>query len=301
MHGFLGPHSTMKVPAAALAALLLVAICSPAEAYLGDSGVAASSQKPGLWSLPGREPCSHWWDPHVYGEGWEQVVITGAGTQPQEWRLPGGSPWGIEHRWWRIPWEPQAEPLPQRGVSLGLSLCPHRHFPHRLLLHIPAPTCPTQTHHLCLHHQQHMHPASSDVSTQHCQALGWDSQSSNPSVSEGGQEGEGGKPRDMWGAASGNHHRHPIAPAEHPNIHFLPAAWSPRRGGWYAQTLRSPGWRRIWSTSRCRNSDPSPLPPQSSGLSPPAPDAQQSAWAASFFNWKIYSNWHTFVKWNFVC
>ncbi|KFQ85809.1 C-C motif chemokine 3, partial [Phoenicopterus ruber ruber] len=35
----------MKVPAAALAALLLVAICSLAEAQLGDSSVAVSSQK----------------------------------------------------------------------------------------------------------------------------------------------------------------------------------------------------------------------------------------------------------------
>ncbi|NXK21737.1 CCL5 protein, partial [Arenaria interpres] len=37
----------MKVPAVTLATLLLVAICSPAEAHLDDSGVAASSQKPG--------------------------------------------------------------------------------------------------------------------------------------------------------------------------------------------------------------------------------------------------------------
>ncbi|XP_059674085.1 C-C motif chemokine 4-like [Gavia stellata] len=36
----------MKVPAATLAALLLVAICSPAEAHLGDSGIAPSTQKP---------------------------------------------------------------------------------------------------------------------------------------------------------------------------------------------------------------------------------------------------------------
>ncbi|KAK4819097.1 hypothetical protein QYF61_025356 [Mycteria americana] len=35
----------MKVPAAALAALLLVAICSPTEAHRRDSGVAAPSQK----------------------------------------------------------------------------------------------------------------------------------------------------------------------------------------------------------------------------------------------------------------
>ncbi|KFP65703.1 C-C motif chemokine 4 [Cariama cristata] len=36
----------MKVLAGTLAALLLVAICSPAEAHLHDSGIAAFSQKP---------------------------------------------------------------------------------------------------------------------------------------------------------------------------------------------------------------------------------------------------------------
>ncbi|PKU43006.1 c-c motif chemokine 3-like [Limosa lapponica baueri] len=42
----------MKVPAVALATLLLVAICSPAEARLDDSHVAASSQKPGTIATP---------------------------------------------------------------------------------------------------------------------------------------------------------------------------------------------------------------------------------------------------------
>ncbi|XP_014822247.1 PREDICTED: C-C motif chemokine 5-like [Calidris pugnax] len=42
----------MKVPAVALATLLLVAICSPAEAQLDDSRVAASSQKPGTIPTP---------------------------------------------------------------------------------------------------------------------------------------------------------------------------------------------------------------------------------------------------------
>uniref|UniRef100_A0A8C0BT67 Uncharacterized protein n=1 Tax=Buteo japonicus TaxID=224669 RepID=A0A8C0BT67_9AVES len=44
----------MKVPAATLAALLLMAICSPAEAHLSDSSVAASSKMTGLPSLLGR-------------------------------------------------------------------------------------------------------------------------------------------------------------------------------------------------------------------------------------------------------
>ncbi|XP_009469465.1 PREDICTED: C-C motif chemokine 3-like 1 [Nipponia nippon] len=43
----------MKVPATALAALLLVAICSPAKAHRSDSGIAASSQKPGDGESPG--------------------------------------------------------------------------------------------------------------------------------------------------------------------------------------------------------------------------------------------------------
>ncbi|NWH43083.1 CCL4 protein, partial [Fregata magnificens] len=36
----------MKAPTAGLVALLLVAICSPAEAHHGDSGIAGFSQKP---------------------------------------------------------------------------------------------------------------------------------------------------------------------------------------------------------------------------------------------------------------
>ncbi|NXW20489.1 CCL3 protein, partial [Circaetus pectoralis] len=38
----------MQVPAAALATLLLMAICSPAEAHLADSSVAASSKMTGV-------------------------------------------------------------------------------------------------------------------------------------------------------------------------------------------------------------------------------------------------------------
>ncbi|XP_072718440.1 C-C motif chemokine 4-like [Ciconia boyciana] len=42
----------MKVPAVALATLLLIAICSPAEAHRRDSGVAAPSQKTDIVPRP---------------------------------------------------------------------------------------------------------------------------------------------------------------------------------------------------------------------------------------------------------
>lgn len=72
----------MRVLAATLAVLLLVAICSPAEADHRVSRNAAFSVN-GRFSFPRREPHPHCLDPHGHGQGWEQMAITSAGTKPE--------------------------------------------------------------------------------------------------------------------------------------------------------------------------------------------------------------------------
>lgn len=127
----------------------------------------------------------------------------------------------------------------------GAVFLPHSHCPHLLLLQLHGTHDSTQIHRLCLHDQQHLPPASGDVSAQHCQGSGCDSQGKAPSVSKGGQQGERGMARDTWGTASGTQRRHPTDLTECPNVGFLPAAWSPGKGGRCARTPRCPGCRHI--------------------------------------------------------
>lgn len=133
---------------------------------------------------------------------------------------------------------------------IRLSLCPHRRHPHHLLLPLPATARPGGPHRLRLRHQQPLRQARGDVSTHHCRELGL-------------CEGDGDTARDTArdAAASSTWRRHPAAPAECPNVAFLPAAWSPRRRRSCVRTPSSPGCRRVSGTSRTPRSDPSPPPP----------------------------------------
>lgn len=133
----------------------------------------------------------------------------------------------------------------QYGVSLGLSLCSHRQRPHLLLLQLHAPHHPAQQHHLCLHDQQQVQQARSDVSIQYCRASGCNSQGSTPSMPKGGWEGEGGTARDSRGTVSRTQCRHPTALAKLPSVGFLLAAWSPKSRDMCVQILRHAGYRTI--------------------------------------------------------
>lgn len=136
------------------------------------------------------------------------------------------------------------------SLTRALFLSPCRQLPHNLLLLLHSTSHPTQPHRLCLPHQQQMPPARGDVSIQ--PQLGWlqcDSRTVSHS-SEGGWEGTG----VCLGTCG-------CCLQCEPNAGFLPAAWSPRRGGRSVQTLRSPGCRNAWNSSRTKKTDPSLLCP----------------------------------------
>lgn len=139
------PNSTMKVLAATLVTLLLLATCSTSEGHLGESSMAVSPLES---PSPGRVPVGR-----GLGSVWDCLETRGflEGVLPGDVAPDGESLEGAE-----------AVGSHQGRVSVP---CPHRWRPQHLLLQLPEAAHPSAPRQLRLCHQQLLQPAGCDVST----------------------------------------------------------------------------------------------------------------------------------------